>query len=162
MRLSLLFSFLLVCGAAEAQSTLGYFFVAPGGISANGQTRAAYQVGGGVEKLLTRDIGAGGELSGMIPGHGPAKNAVGIFSVNGYYHFLSDRKLDPYATAGYSLLFRTATANLYNVGGGLHYWFQDNLGLTLELRDQVRSGSGSPANSGAVHYWGVRIGLSFR
>lgn len=156
MQLRLWFSFLCLCGVAGAQNTRGYVFAAPGQLSAGGSQRN-YRVGGGVEQLLDHGIGAGAELGAVIPGRDVAHNSVGIFSANGYYHFQRDRKLDPFATAGYSLLFRNFTANMFNYGGGLNYWFQDNLGLRLEFRDHVRSGV-----TPAAHYWGIGIGLTFR
>jgi hypothetical protein len=157
-KLSVLFSFWCLCGLASAQDTRGYVFAAPGAISAAGNSQRTYQLGGGLERLLDRGIGAGAELRAVVPGSGAARNSVGIFSLNGYYHFLRDGKLDPFATAGYSLLFRDFTANMFNYGGGLNYWFQDNLGIWLEIRDHVRSGSPGPA----PHYWGIGIGLTFR
>jgi hypothetical protein len=108
--------------------------------------------------LLEHGIGAGAELRAVVPGSGAARNSVGILSFNGSYHFLRDGKLDPFATAGYSLLFRDFTANMFNYGGGLNYWFQDSLGLRLKLRDHVRSASAGPT----ADYWGIGIGLTFR
>jgi hypothetical protein len=114
MKLRILASFIFLAGMAWAQNTRGYFFVAPGGISAAGTTERAYEIGGGVERLLEHGIGAGAELEGVVPGVGRVANAVGLFSLNGSYHFLRDRRLDPFATAGNSLLFRDYTANLFN------------------------------------------------
>jgi hypothetical protein len=155
---SLLVLMLAFCGAAHAQLTRGYAYVAPGGITQSGNTTRAYAVGGGVERLLDRGIGVGAELEGVVPGTGRSSEAVGILSINPYYHFLRERKLDPYATAGYSLVFRDFTGNAFNYGAGLNYWFQDNLGVLAEVRDHRFGRSGGPA----AHYWGVRIGLTFR
>ena len=157
-QLSVVFSLWCLCGLASAQDTRGYVVVAPGEISAAGHSQRSYQFGGGVERLLERGIGAAAELRGVVPGSGSARNSVGILSINGSYHFLRDGKLDPFATAGYSLLFRDFTANMFNYGGGLNYWFQDNLGIRIEIRDHVRSGGAAPA----IHYWGIGIGLTFR
>jgi hypothetical protein len=157
MRLRVLIGVLSLCGLACAQNTRGYFFLGPGGISSNGTTTRSYEVGGGVERLFERGIGAGAELEGFVPGTGAASKSVGIFSLNGYYHFLHERKLDPFATAGYSLLFRDFTANLFNYGGGMNYWFQDNLGVQVGIHDHIWSHSGS-----STHYWGIRVGLTFR
>jgi hypothetical protein len=111
-----------------------------------------------VERLLDRGVGLGAELEGVVQAAGRAKDSVGVFSISPYYHFLHERKLDPYATAGYSLLFRDFTANGFNYGGGVNYWFDDALGLMVEIRDRRIARSGAPA----AHYWGVRIGLTFR
>jgi hypothetical protein len=155
---SFLVLLLAFCGAAHAQLTRGYAYVAPGGITQAGYTARSYAVGGGAERLLDRGVGVGAELEGVVPGVGRSRDAVGIFSINPYYHFLRERKLDPYATAGYSLVFRDFTANAFNYGAGLNYWFQENLGVMAEIRDRRVGQSGAPA----VHYWGVRIGLTFR
>ena len=157
-QISVLFSFWCLCGPASAQNTRGYVVAAPGEISAAGHSQRSYELGGGVERLLERGIGVAAELRGVVPGSGPARNSVGILSANGSYHFLRDGKLDPFATVGYSLLFRDFTANMFNYGGGLNYWFQDNLGIRVEIRDHVRSGGAAPA----IHYWGIGIGLTFR
>jgi hypothetical protein len=149
---------LLLVGAAGAQDTRGNFFVGPGSTSQSGVGQRSYEVGGGVERLLDRGISAGAELEGVVQATGRAKNSVGILSLNPYYHFLKDSKLDPYATFGYSLLFRDYTANLYNYGGGVNYWFSDKLGLKLELRDHVWRHKGIDS----THIWGVRIGVTFR
>ncbi len=47
------------------------------------------------------------------------------------------------------------TLNLFNLGGGVNYWFPPKLALRLELRDHI-----DPLD-GPVHYWGVRFGLAF-
>ena len=151
-------SLLFISGLASAQATRGIFFVAPGGVTGGGSTLRTYSVGGGIERLLVHGIGAGAELEGVIPGAGRASDSVGIFSLNGSYHIWQDRRLDPFATMGYSLLFRTSTANMFNYGGGVNYWFKDNLGVQVAIRDHVSGNSGGPA----VHYWGIRIGLTVR
>lgn len=156
--IALALGFLALAGVAHAQNTRGYAYVAPGGISSGGETLRTYEVGGGVERLLDRGVGAGAELAGIVPGVGRARDAVGVASLNGFYHFLKDSRLDPFATAGYSLIFRDFTANAFNYGGGLDYWFRDDLGLRLEIRDRIRGFQSAPN----AHYWGVRVGLSFR
>jgi hypothetical protein len=166
MKIRLVFSLLILCGAASAQYTRGYAYVAPGGVSAAGNTERSYAVGGGVERLLAHGVGAGAELGAFLPSHAFKDNVHGVFSLNGYYHFLSERALDPFATAGYSLIFRDDTANMFNFGGGVNYWFQEKLGLQLEFRDHVRhhdaNSLNSPAGSVTANYWNFRIGLTFR
>jgi hypothetical protein len=157
VKLTLPLALLCFCGVAGAQNTRGYLFAAPGEVSVSGVSQRIYHLGGGVERLLEHGVGAGAELGAVLPGSDVTKNTVGIFSANGYYHFLRERKLDPFATAGYSLLFRDYSANMFNYGGGLNYWFQDNLGLRLEIRDHTHS-----AGSAKVHYWGFGVGVTFR
>jgi hypothetical protein len=158
MRISILAVGLMAFyGTAWAEGR-GYFFAAPGGRSVQGSSAATYYVGGGGELLLPKGIGAGVEAQGVIPGHFP-RETIGIVSVNGYYHPARARlgKLDPFGTVGYSLAFRTGTANLWNFGAGMNYWFRDNVGLLVEFRDH-------PWDTGRVtsHLWAFRFGLSFR
>lgn len=133
----------------------GYFFVAPGGISGSGRTVSSLHFGGGGEGLLYKGLGVGGEIGylGLARSLG---DGFGVFSANGSYHFRtrSDRKLAPFVTAGYSLAFRSGTANMFNFGGGVHYWFCEKVGLRLEFRDHVWSRE--------AHFWGLRIGVAFR
>jgi hypothetical protein len=60
------------------------------------------------------------------------------------------------ATVGYTLFFRSGTANGFNFGGGVNYWFREHLGLRLEFRDNVST------TWDTEHYLGFRVGLAFR
>jgi hypothetical protein len=116
------------------------------------------QFGAGGEKVLGKGVGIGAEIGALGERQYFSDTVFGVFSPNGYYHFNHGRhiKVDPFVTAGYTLFFRSGSANLFNVGGGLNYWVKHSLGVRLELRDQVQPGGGS-----AVHYWGFRLGLVF-
>ncbi|MBI3666130.1 MAG: hypothetical protein HY236_07875 [Acidobacteria bacterium] len=155
-RMFLLFLLAAILPAcAWAQHSHGYLFVAPGGISGGGNTSATVHLGAGGEGILGKGIGVGAEL-GVV---GPAQSfsdLVGVFSANGYYHFSRSGKADPFLTGGYSLLFRTGTANLANFGVGMNYWIVRRLGLEVEFRDHI-STSGT-----TLHYWGIRVGPAFR
>jgi hypothetical protein len=148
---------LTLAQATDPHHGQGYAFVAPGGASGGGATVTTLHIGGGGEGLLYKGLGVGGELGYW----GPTKSfgdGVGLLSVNGSYHVLprnSDRKVVPFVTAGYSLAFRSATANLFNFGGGINYWISKRVGLRLEFRDHVWF-------AGPLHYWGFRIGVAFR
>ncbi|MGA2260009.1 MAG: hypothetical protein ABSH28_01085 [Acidobacteriota bacterium] len=146
------------CRLANAQYTREYIFAAPGGLSQAGDTKSDYHVGGGIERLLNHGIGATAEVEGIIPGRGKVRDTVGMVSIDGCYHFLREQKLNPVISGGYSLLFRATTTNLLNFGGGVHYWFEDNLGLLLEFRDHI----GNPSGLARVHYWEIRLGITFR
>jgi hypothetical protein len=78
----------------------------------------------------------------------------GLFSSNASYHFLRSRKVVPFLTGGYALAFRSGTANLGNVGGGLSYWFSTHVGLRVEGRDHF--------DLSGYHIGGLRVGVSFR
>lgn len=150
---------LAVSTAARAQRSHGYLFLAPGGQSSGGQTAMTLHLGAGGEAVLFKGIGVGAELGALGPREDFASNVLGVASVNGYYHFLHGRpKADPFVTAGYTVMFRSGSINLFNFGGGINYWFVPRLGLKVELRDHVydiQYGS-------RVQYWGIRLGLAIR
>jgi hypothetical protein len=81
-------------------------------------------------------------------------DGLGLFSPNVSYHFYRSRTVVPFITGGYSLAFRSGTANMGNYGAGLTYWFGRRVGLRVEGRDH-RDASG-------YHISGVRVGVSFR
>ena len=134
---------------------LGYAYFAPGASSPGGT--GTFQTGAGGEGLVYKGLGVGGELGYVAPWRS-ARDGLGVASANGSYHFSRRKKLDPFVTGGYTLFFRSGHANLFNVGGGVDYWFRERLGLRLEIRDQVW-----PSQYGTTgHFWGVRIGIAFR
>jgi hypothetical protein len=110
---------------AAAQHSHGYGFVAPGGASCCGHTSATLHVGGGGEGILGKGIGIGAEIGALGDTRSFEYSAIGVFSANGYYHFVhgTDIKLDPFFTGGYTLIFRSGYASLFNFGGGINYWF---------------------------------------
>lgn len=161
MRHAILTSALLgmFAGALPAQFSNGYVFFAPGGLTCCGHTAMTLQFGVGGEGILAKGIGVGAEVGAVGARQDFGDSVVGVFSPNGYYHFVhgKDIKFDPFVTGGYTLIFRSGHANLFNFGGGLNYWFGSKLGLRFEVRDQVHTGDGA-----SVHYWGARFGLAFR
>jgi len=115
------------------------------------------QFGLGGEAVLGKGVGIGAEIGAVGTREDFADSVVGVFSPNGYYHFVHRKeKLDPFVTGGYTLMFRYGHINLFNFGGGVNYWFHQRLGARFEFRDQVH------VDGSAIHYWGVRFGLSFR
>jgi len=139
---------------SAAQSSNGYVFVAPGGVTCCGSTTTTLHIGGGGEGIIGKGFGVGAEIGALGPTQYLAES-IGAFSANGYYHFIhaKDRKLDPFVTGGYTLLFRGGTANAGNFGGGVNYWFSRHFGIRAEFRDHVYSSD---------HYWGFRFGVTFR
>ncbi len=110
-------------------------------------------------------LGAGIELAGILPGGGKVlNNSVGVVSPNAYFHWPwrdgQDAKLNFYATAGYSIAFRDFTANGFNAGGGMYYWFGERLGLNVEFR--VLKLFGSVPATADTRYYQIRFGLTFR
>ena len=145
-------------GDLVAQRSNGYVFFAPGGVTCCGHTAMTLQFGLGGEGVLGKGIGVGAEVGALGTRQYFGDSVIGVFSPNGYYHFVhgGDIKLDPFVTGGYTLIFRSGHANLFNFGGGLNYWFHGRLGFRSEIRDQVLT------DGAALHYWGVRFGLVFR
>lgn len=145
---------LITTAAAQAQSSHGYIFAGPGGAS-NGGTQSGAQAGGGFEVMARRYIGVGAE-GGWTGSFQRFGSGVAFVSPNGYFHFAGDRLsgVDPYVTAGYTLLFRdNFSKNAVNYGVGLNWWTRDDLGVKLEFRDHVGNDR---------HYWAIRFGLTFR
>jgi hypothetical protein len=149
-----LFIFLMSAFVFGQGTGQGYLFVAPG----SSWRTTTVHFGGGGEADLYKGLGLGIDLGYMAPtkyyGSG-----IGIFSPNGRFAFRisDDSKLVPYVTAGYSLLFRTHTANAYNYGGGIDYWFAEKYGLKVEFRDHVLTNC-----IRNCHAYQVRMGVSFR
>lgn len=150
---------LLICmltGFSARAEINGYVFAAPGGISSSGRTSATLHVGAGGEGVFRSGIGAGAEV-GYLGTDSGFRYGVGVLSPNGYFHFAHRRRLDPYVTGGYTLFFRGEHLNLFNLGGGVNWWFRDRLGVKAEFRDHI-----SAQSSNSTHYWGFRFGLVFR
>jgi hypothetical protein len=158
IRRLLMILILLPC-AAGAQYSRGYLFLAPTVDTTHSGNSASYGVGGGAERMLERGIGVGIGLSAIIPGRGKAANTVGNLSFNAYYHFRPKENLDPFVTGGYSLLFRDFTANGFNFGAGLNYWYSENHAFALELREVAANKD--PAFP-EHHFLEIRIGWTFR
>ena len=157
----LLFTLFLVAflpSASFAQSSdargWGYVFGGVGGRSAD--NAASLHVGGGGEALLYKGFGLGGEIGYFAPFES-AGDGFGLASVNLGYHFKTkaSQKVVPFVTGGYSVAFRNNSSSGGNVGGGVHYWMKDKVGLRFEFRDHIFS-SDSP------RVYSFRVGFSFR
>ncbi|MCI0387588.1 MAG: hypothetical protein MOB07_02290 [Acidobacteria bacterium] len=133
----------------------GYVFVAPGSFA---QEVATLHIGGGGEGLVYKGLGVGGEI-GYLGIIGELGEGFGVLSPNVSYHFTNatrSGKFAPFVTSGYSLLFGEGVASAVNLGGGMHWWFKDRVGLRLEFRDHVIVTDGAP------HLFGIRFGVAFR
>ena len=150
----ILFLPVFVSGQDQDNREQGYVFVAPG----NSFGTSTLHFGGGGECDLYKGLGFGVELGYMGPTES-MHDGIGILSPNVRYafRFSDDSKLIPYVTAGYSLLFRTGTANASNYGGGIDYWFADKVGLKVEFRDHLVFNCGHDC-----HAYQIRMGFSFR
>jgi hypothetical protein len=153
----LLLAAVLFSATASAQRSMGYWFVAPGAVTSHGVSAFSVHAGGGGELAIWKGISAGIEAGAVGLKSDYRDTVTGVASVNGIYHFFHSKtaRYDPFVTGGYSLFFRGGTANLANYGAGLNYWFSRSMAVRVEVRDHVNT-QGPP-----VHYWGVRMGLSF-
>jgi hypothetical protein len=140
----------------------GYFYFAPGGAAARGETGLwTAHVGGGGEGFFTKHLGLGGDVGYLTPFR-HWKDGIGTFSPDFIVRFRAKNdgnKVEPFVTGGYTLFFREGTVSGANFGGGLNYWFTDRVGLRFELRDNVSIPGGDVSTT---HFVGFRIGLTFR
>jgi hypothetical protein len=151
---------------ASAQETnlprgMGYVFAAPGSVTNRGAQTATLQLGVGGEGRIYKGLAAGAEIGGLMPigqSSWASTDGLGIFSVNGYYHFANatrSGKLIPFVTAGVTTAGNLGWAERwFNVGGGVDYWFKKRVGLRVEFRDQVDANHYEP-----IHFAGLRVGL---
>ncbi len=162
--ISTLFVLVFLPSLASAQASdyskgHGYAYFAPGASSPSNPSSGAYaHVGAGGEGFFTRNIGAGVELGCLTPMRSWS-DGVATLSPNLVARFRAkdkNHKLEPFVTGGYTLFFRSATASGVNFGGGVNYWFNDNVGLRLEFRDNVWT------LNAPIHYVDFRVGVTFR
>lgn len=140
----------------EYSRGLGYAYFSPGVTSPSTVTWA--HVGAGGEGFFTKYLGAGAEVGYLTPIRS-FSDGVGTLSPNLVVRFRAKdehNQLEPFATGGYTLFFRSGHASGYNFGGGVNYWLKDHIGLRFEVRDNVWT------SGGVIHYLGFRIGVTFR
>jgi hypothetical protein len=144
----------LICAGTLMAQSHGYVLVAPGTAHADNDTLGLIHLAVGGEGMFKDGIGIGGE-AGIIGR--TDLGALGVASLNGYYHFNRERHLVPFVTGGYSSFFSFGGhVNLANVGGGVNYWYSDHFGIKLEFRDHFRTGTGS------ANYAEFRFGFDFK
>jgi len=158
---------LTMSAAAAAQSSSGYLFIGGGGISSSGEkTGTSVHAGGGADIIVAKGLGVNGEFGALL-GTIYESAGFGSFSPGVSYHFLrgKDRKVDPFFTGGYTLMFNSHRQNsLFHFGGGVTYWTSRRFGVRAEFRDQVGKASGflNRAHGSAMHFWEIRAALAFR
>jgi hypothetical protein len=138
----------------------GYVFIGQGTYPEDSALYGVGHVGGGGGVLLFKGLSVESELGAMgRPGDG-----VGLFSVDPSYRLLppaSKSKVVPFVEAGYTRAFGnryfTYSENLFNFGGGIHYWPFKRWGMRLEVRDYVDHGPWV-----TDHYPVLRIALALR
>lgn len=120
---------------------------------------AVHGAAGTEGRVANGRLGVGAEIGYFAPTR-DLSGGFGVLSPNATLYFKNASPLVPFATAGYSLLFRfgTRTFNAFNVGVGFEYWTGRRVGLRVEVRDHIQSGSRGARN----HYWVARAGVRFR
>ena len=113
----------VMSAAAAAQSSNGYLFVAPGGVTSGGYTSMTIQAGAGADIHLVKGLGLNLELGAVGP-RDDFSAVVGMFSPGATWYFRRGKelKLEPFVNGGYTLMFREGHANLFYFGGGANYW----------------------------------------
>ncbi len=77
---------LALAAAAAAQTTNGYLFIAPGGLTGGGYTEMTIHVGAGADVLIGKGLGVNLELGALGPRE-DFRSAVGVISPGGTYYF---------------------------------------------------------------------------
>ena len=148
-------------GGAPAKpiSGLGYGFGGVGAAIGEGDSTGTWHLGGGGDAIFADAVGIGAEI-GYLNSFEEDSEGVGVFSVNGSYHFgggSPSGKVRPFVTGGYTLGFRDGHANLFNVGGGVNFWLKPKVGLRVEFRDHIWV-----EDNDTLQFLGVRVGVTFR
>lgn len=155
---TLLLSFLLASAGASAQATYnghgyGFFgFEKPSGASIGDIMTG----GAGGDYFLWRGLGIGGDAAYAFPRREPS-DGIGLASVHGSYHFVNrynPRRFVPFVLSGYTLGFRSGTANFAHIGAGGIWWFKEGVGFRFEWR--------STFNASETFLSGIRLGITFR
>jgi hypothetical protein len=163
---------LMAPALASAQSTdhlhrgEGYVFIGEGLNSEGGANFGVTHVGGGGEVLLLKELGVESELGVM----GTPSYSVGLFSIDSSYRLLpssSKSQVVPFVDAGYTRAFGNRgfppSNNLFNFGGGIHYWPFKRVGLRLDFRDYVDHAPYVDYGRVETHHFpALRIGLAVR
>lgn len=146
----------LAYSQSETKSqTTGYVHFAPG-ISIP-DNEGGISIGGGGNYRSSIGLGGGADLSYLAPWSGLG-GGIGTLSPHLYYSYMNNgSKVEPFLSGGYTLFFRSGTANGINFSGGVHYWFSKKVGLKLEFRDDMLLDT-----SPYYHFLSFRIGAAFR
>ena len=145
----------------------GYGYFAPGGrVTTADGSRAAIHMGGGIERFFTRHLGAGMDLGYFRAVGDCCTEHWGTFSPSVVARYgAKDKKkgAEGFVTAGYTRISHVRLhrddGNGMNFGFGFNWWFDKRAALRIEVRDHVHSLFSQGA---AVHFLGLRIGLTFR
>ena len=156
MRFGLMFVSMLLAGVAFAQDNGSGYAYGFGSLGAFSDGGVVTHVGGGFERMLGRNFGVGAAL-GYMAAVQDMSEGIGLLDVNGSYYFTGDQaRWIPFVTGGYTLGFREGAENLFNVGGGINYWWNKRAGMRVEFRDHIY-----PGNYDGFHQLDFRFGVVF-
>jgi hypothetical protein len=167
-----------ICAAAAAAATVllsvpasaqtqvggqGYWITGIGGFFEKyGATGPIYQFGGGGEALIDRRVGIGATLVYA----GAAGDFLPLLAINARVHFPPPahggddvRTMVPFVTGGYTryrVFSGSEGKNAINVGAGLTFWFADDHGVMLDVRDTIDQGAS------LQHFLTISVGYAFR
>ena len=133
----------------------GQVFGGFGVITDGDDAEAVLHIGGGGEGLLAGGFGITGEI-GYLSQFQNFAGGLGMFSVGGMYAFNRSRRTVPFVNGGYTLFFRSETANGFFFGGGVNRWVGERWGFRIEGRDQVF------ASDTSIHTVEVRFAVIVR
>ncbi len=147
----------LTWGTALAQPQqgrgAGFGYAAFGGVTDGDIDEAFWAFGGGGEYVASGGLGLRLDL-GVLTSSG-LEEAVGIFTTAVMFEFKPKRKTAPFVAGGYTLFFRSETANGFHFGGGVRHWFSDGFGIRFEVRDDVLADE-------TIHFIQGRVSFLFR
>lgn len=149
---------LVFCVSLRAQSSQdrkawGYAGGAVGVTAGDGSSLGFFHVLAGGEGLMAGGLGAAVDV-GYIAPFEEVSAGFGALSPGISYHFGRNKKADPFVTGGYTLFFRSGTANGYHFGGGVDWWAKERMGIRFEGRDMVIEGE--------EHLISFRVNLLFK
>jgi hypothetical protein len=139
---------------AEASDNSVYLYEGPGFVSGTGPTDFNLNIGGGAEASLKNGFGVGADVGYTFLNN---TKGFGSFSPGVVYKFQPSKKLVPFIDGGYALLFRDDTLNAVYFGGGVNYFISKNVGLRLEVRDNIATDK--PENFNLMQF---KVGVLFR
>jgi hypothetical protein len=162
MRRALCIAVLLLCvpalSLAEVPEDLRrqpYLFGAPGVILYGGGA-STFEFGGGMQWLVYEGLGLGFDTSILSPADCFGCGGVFFGSFDASYQFVpSSGRMVPFVVGGLGMgaAFAEDGAFLGNVGGGIHYWFENRIALRFEVRDRFDPSGG--------HLLAFRVGVTF-
>jgi hypothetical protein len=132
--------------AQEESRGMGYvsFGLTTNDICDCGSGLDVLSAGGGGEGFLYKGLSVGGDLHYAFPRQS-FSDGIGLLSLGPSYHFSlgPSAPVVPFVTGGYGMAFRSGSANLYYLGGGVTWWMKRAIGLRVEFRQHRSTDEGS-------------------